>query len=60
MAAALVYPKRVYLRHLSFDANNGFGILQGVDMAVPQIAAAFESCEAVRMSEACIAISQWW
>ena len=60
MAAALVYPKRVYLRNLSFDANNGLGISQGVDMAVPQIAAAFESCDAVRMSEACIAISQWW
>ena len=60
MASAIVFPMRVYLRRLDIDKHNELGIMEGVDKADAKVAKKFESCEAVRLSEACLVISQWW
>jgi len=58
MASALVFPIRLQLRRLSVASGDARGLFPVGDGPYPGVAKRFSKCGAVRLSEACLIISQ--
>ena len=58
MASALVFPIRLQLRRLSVASGDARGLFPVGDGPYPGVAKRFSKCDAVRLSEACLIISQ--
>ena len=58
MASALVFPIRLQLRRLLVASGDARGLFPVGDGPYPGVAKRFSKCDAVRLSEACLIISQ--
>ena len=58
MASALVFPIRLQLRRLMVASGDARGLFPVGDGPYPSVAKRFRKCDAVRLSEACLVISQ--